>query len=219
MDAPELPTQYYTFKDCLARQIIARSPSDSSSDVDDAQLDDFSSFLASEVWDILPSTLRDASYETRATVPDLETMSLDNVPPSFSDTLTSYALCPDDDGAETFLRRVLSSYAADVTAPPPPWPSTRTKECELCERDVPLTYHHLIPRSTHAKVLKRKWHPESMINSVAWLCRPCHTAVHRFARTDELARNYYTMQLLLERDEIQRWKSYAAKQRYGVKRG
>ena len=32
-------------------------------------------------------------------------------------------------------------------------------------------YHHLIPRSTHHKVLKKGCHPETMPNSVAWLCR------------------------------------------------
>ena len=42
---------------------------------------------------------------------------------------------------------------------------------EICEREVPLTYHHLIPREVHDKVLKKKWHPEAMLNSVAWLCR------------------------------------------------
>ena len=51
------------------------------------------------------------------------------------------------------------------------WSKTRTTECEICEREVPLTYHHLIPREVHDKVRKKKWHPEAMLNSVAWLCR------------------------------------------------
>lgn len=33
---------------------------------------------------------------------------------------------------------------------------------------------------------------------------------------EELARNFYTMELLLERDDLQKWKKYASKQRFGV---
>ncbi len=58
------------------------------------------------------------------------------------------------------------------------WFKTRTTECEICEREVPLTYHHLIPREVHDKARKKKWHPEAMLNSVAWLCR--------FVRRDHL---------------------------------
>ncbi|KAI0052797.1 hypothetical protein FA95DRAFT_1601497 [Auriscalpium vulgare] len=210
--------QFYIFKDCLAQQIIARSPADASAET--ADLDDFVTFLASEVWSHLPSALCSATYDTRATCPDLDTLPLDHTPPSVTDTLVAYGLARDwDDDVETLLRRTLAAYVAEACAPPPIWAATRTTECEICARAVPLTYHHLIPRSMHAKVLKRKWHPESMINAVAWLCRPCHTAVHRVARTEELAREFYTVEKLLERDDIQKWRLYAAKQRWGVKRG
>lgn len=83
----------------------------------------------------------------------------------------SYGIAADEDGARDILRRVLEQFAQEALAPPPAWSSTRAAECEICERDVPLTYHHLIPRATHAKALKRKWHPEALLNSVAWLCR------------------------------------------------
>ncbi|KAG1774565.1 hypothetical protein EV702DRAFT_1122875 [Suillus placidus] len=76
---------------------------------------------------------------------------------------------------------MLHDFISQACAPPPVWTSTCTKECEICEREVRLTCHHLIPRSTHAKVLKKKgrqMHPESMINFVAWLCRPCHSLAH-----------------------------------------
>lgn len=51
------------------------------------------------------------------------------------------------------------------------------------------------------------------------LRRPCHNAVHHVATNEELARRFYTMQLLFEWDDLQRWRQYAAKQRFGVKRG
>lgn len=216
--------QFSAFKDCLARRLLSTSNllSDGSEGSDDP-LDDFTSYLALEVWPSLPKSLHDASYESLSTDSALREMSSDPhsipldripIPASFFDTLTSYSLFGDADDCVRFLRKVLSDYLGEVTAPPPIWKQTRTEECELCERSwVRLTYHHLIPRSVHAKVLKKKWHPESMLNSVAWLCRPCHSAVHHVASNEDLARSFYTVDLLLERGDIQKWKQYASKQK------
>lgn len=63
---------------------------------------------------------------------------------------------------------------------------------------MPLTYHHLIPKAAHARVLKRGWHTEDRLNSVAWLCRACHSFVHRLAGNEELAKKYYTVELIVE---------------------
>lgn len=49
--------------------------------------------------------------------------------------------------------------------------------------------------------------------------RPCHTMVHGVAANEELARNFYTMDLLLAREDVQKWRRYAAKQRFGIRRG
>ena len=160
--------QFATFKDCLARRFIVQSTTGTDETSD---LDDFISYLADEVWPFLPAVLCEASYDTRDKLPDADTISLDNIPTSFVDTLVSYRLSSDNDAAVEVLRRTVDDYIAQTSAPPPPWGTTRTEICELCERAIPLTYHHLIPRSTHTKVLKSKWHPEGMLNSVAWLCR------------------------------------------------
>ena len=124
------------------------------------------------------------------------------MPPDAIDSLESYALLPpnsDAHDAHNLLTPVFTSYCTAVTLPPPIWTTTRTAECELCERDwVPLTYHHLIPKSTHDRVRKRGWHDEDVLNSVAWLCRACHSFVHRLASNEELARYYYTVELIRE---------------------
>ena len=48
------------------------------------------------------------------------------------------------------------------------------------------------------------------------LCRACHSFVHRIASNEELAKDYYTVERLLARDDVQafakwvggvRWKS------------
>lgn len=36
------------------------------------------------------------------------------------------------------------------------------------------------------------------MNSVAWLCRACHSFVHRLASNEGLARYYYTVDLIRE---------------------
>ncbi|PPQ99615.1 hypothetical protein CVT24_005193 [Panaeolus cyanescens] len=193
-------------------------------DVDNASedladpLDDFATYLAAETWDALPPSLRDLAFSTTP-IPSYTTpASLPfSIPPTIPDTLIAYSLASDEDDVQKFIHKVVSTYIDSATAPPPVWKATRTEECEICERQVPLTYHHLIPRSTHDKVLKKGWHPEEMLNSVAWLCRQCHSAVHHVAPNEELARNFYTVELLLEREDIQKWKKYAAKQRFGYK--
>ncbi|KAG1749375.1 hypothetical protein EDD22DRAFT_828503, partial [Suillus occidentalis] len=65
--------------------------------------------------------------------------------------------------------------------------STHTKECKICEREEQSTYyyHHLIPRSTHAKVLKNDKLRWSGLRSHLWLlCTPCHSAVHSYIASD-----------------------------------
>ncbi|OJT05242.1 hypothetical protein TRAPUB_3980 [Trametes pubescens] len=231
------------FKDCLARRILAEpdinAPSQPDTQDESDALDDFSEYLAHEIWSALPQALREATYEDRESVPEADDVDLDNIPTAFADTLTSCGISYDEEDAIAFLRRTLKDYVTEACAPRPVWSSTRTKECEICSREVPLTYHHLIPREVHTKVLKRKWHSETMLNSVAWLCRyasapkcsmaerhlilcihrPCHTAVHHVATNEVLAKEFYTIELLLAREDIQKWRRYAAKQRFGVRRG
>jgi hypothetical protein len=227
----ETSSQFSLFKDCLASRLLAKPDFSGPPE----ELDEFASYLAEEAWPILPPSYQEANYEEREKLPDADTLSLDAISASFIDTFISYELAKDadHDDALKFLRKVIVDYVEQACAPPPVWKSTRTTECEICERQVGLSYHHLIPRSTHAKVLKKGWHPESMINKVAWLCRyvclssrprivsllryiprACHSAVHRVASNDDLARYYHTVELLLEREDIQRWRAYAAKQKW-----
>ncbi|VDB84222.1 unnamed protein product [Peniophora sp. CBMAI 1063] len=215
--------QYALFKDALAQRVLARSTP--SGDADGDALDDFSEYLASELWPVMPQELQACTYDSQPPtalvekLDDLDSDALSNLPTSISDSLISFGIAADWDAARALALAAIRDYVAQACAPPPAWSSTRATECELCDRTVPLTYHHLIPRSTHTKVKKKGWHPESMLNSVAWLCRPCHSTVHHVADNEELAKSFYTLDLLLEREDIQRWRKYAAKQRWGVKRG
>lgn len=140
-------------------------------------------------------------YSTPLSAP-CATESLNTIPPLAIDSLESYALLPptsDPTDQHNFFTPLLTSYISAATSPPPIWSTTRTAECELCGRSwIPLTYHHLIPKSTHERVRKRGWHTEDRLNSVAWLCRACHSFVHRLAGNEELAKGYYLMELIRE---------------------
>ncbi|KAF2743682.1 hypothetical protein M011DRAFT_496801 [Sporormia fimetaria CBS 119925] len=201
---------------------------ETSNDAED--LSEFIEYLSSLIFPSLPSSLRTlsyAKYKDSPTLQDLYTPPLtspaslsliSSISPPALDSLSSYSLLPsspDPLDLHNFFTPVLTSYITATTAPPPIWISTRTTECELCHRDwIPLTYHHLIPKSTHERVLKRGWHTEDRLNSVAWLCRSCHSFVHRLSGNEELAREWYTIELLEQREDVQVWVKWIGRVRW-----
>ncbi len=137
------------------------------------------------------------------------------VPASVEDSLTSYSVLPPDAGLADFLNPVLALYISSCTASPPPPSSNRVFACEICARDyIPLTYHHLIPKAVHAKVLKRGWHEEWELNNVAWLCRACHSFVHKMANNEELAREWWTVEKILTREVVRDWANWIGRVRW-----
>ncbi len=154
------------------------------------------------------------------------------VPNTIPDSLLSYKLLPTHEHVPIFLSAVLNDYVSQVIAPPPSialaassgtsssstkaqLEALRPSACELCGRDwIPLTYHHLIPRSTHDKVRKRGWHPEWRLNAVAWLCRACHDFVHRVASNEELAKDWWSLERLRSREDTQVWVEWVGRVRW-----
>ncbi|KAF2648089.1 hypothetical protein K491DRAFT_261053 [Lophiostoma macrostomum CBS 122681] len=185
---------------------------------DDAEdLGEFIDYLSTLLFTPLPSPLRTLTHTLYKSSTHLQktyalplssataTALLAQTSPVALANLESYALLPSPSDAtdlSVWLLPILTSYIAHLTAPPPPWSATRTEACELCGRGwIPLTYHHLIPRAVHAKVVKRGWHTKDKLDSVAWLCRACHSFVHRVAGHEELARRYYSVELLEGRED------------------
>ena len=192
----------------------------------------YSQFLASETFTSFPEALQNLTYSATQHDPTLTTLyvppdadtPLDRttletlctpIPLSVTDSLAVYGIIPDAADLPDFLSPILSEYTTSVTAGPPVWADTRTDACEICERDwIPLSYHHLIPRGVHAKVVKKGWHEEWMLNSVAWLCRACHSFVHRMASNEELAREWFTVERILEREDVQDWAGWVGRVRW-----
>lgn len=96
----------------------------------------------------------------------------------------------------------------------------KADDCELCHRQMPVTHHHLVPRSTHEYFLA---HPEQLTFEVTKmslrtrtirLCRPCHTHVHATIRDHKtLAREYASIDKLVALESIKKFVAYIRKQR------
>ena len=88
----------------------------------------------------------------------------------------------------------------------------KPSECKLCQRERPVTFHHLIPRTVHKnKWFKKNYTRDEMCEGV-YLCRDCHSAVHRFVPNEkELGRDYATLEKLLTHPEIARFVEWVAK--------
>ncbi|KAG9251204.1 uncharacterized protein F5Z01DRAFT_299916 [Emericellopsis atlantica] len=202
---------------------------------DAAELAEFTDYLATEIFENLPQDLQDLDYrswrdsqglQSQYALP-LTTSSLAelNLPPHVTETLETYNLIatPDDSGQstllpsspESFLLPIITAYLEPLITPPPATTATRTEACEICGRWwINLSYHHLIPRFVHDKVVKRGWHRKEDLQNVAWLCGACHRFVHQFRGHEDLARDYYTVDLLLEDEQVQKWAKWVGKMRW-----
>ncbi|KAI0449920.1 hypothetical protein F5B21DRAFT_26577 [Xylaria acuta] len=194
----------------------------------DDDLADFTDYIATETFACLPPELKAIDYHDYIASPTLQTQyalpltgadistHLPNLDPGISDSLTAYGITREEkQGIGEFLAPVLTAFLQALSTRPPPPSSTRADACEICGRDwINLSYHHLIPRFVHAKAVKRGWHREVDLQNVAWLCGACHRFVHRFANHEELARRFYTVELLLEQEEVRRWAEWVGRLRW-----
>ena len=93
--------------------------------------------------------------------------------------------------------------------------------CELCTRDIPLTFHHLIPKSVHGKYVSRASLPSGLPADATpakdflsrygiMVCSACHAVVHRLAPNAVLAERFNSLASLKEAPEVIRWCQYAS---------
>jgi hypothetical protein len=89
--------------------------------------------------------------------------------------------------------------------------------CEMCERVMPLTRHHLFPRTCWKFFEKRP--PAGFAESgrslqeTAALCRQCHSAVHLFADERALGEHYNTVEALLQQESLAKFAAFQNKQK------
>lgn len=103
-------------------------------------------------------------------------------------------------------------------------------ECALCERSLPLTFHHLLPKQTHHRYLGRECLPTGVTEAATalgltaeptreflhrygtMLCRFCHSTVHQLAPNAVLAERFNTIDVLRSTPAIAQFASFAARQ-------
>ena len=88
--------------------------------------------------------------------------------------------------------------------------------CPMCGRETKLTAHHLRPRQLHSQLMKKGFTREEL-NTCAYICRPCHSAVHRAKTNAELAKDYFTLDRLMELPQIQEYCRWASRQKVKAK--
>lgn len=212
------------------RKTVIKTVADANGDSNDVEeLAEFIDYIAMQVFMDLPPLIRTLTYTTWFNSPMLQdeypgtiptrtaTTILTPLDPSISDSLTSYNILPIHTNIAEFLTPVLAAYLSNITTRPPAPSETRNMAtaCEICGRSwIPLTYHHLIPKGAHEKALKRGWHTEDQLNNVAWICRACHSYVHSIATNEELARDWYTIERLLEREDVIKFAGWVGKLRW-----
>ena len=86
--------------------------------------------------------------------------------------------------------------------------------CELCGRDKPLTFHHLIPRKVHGRRrFLRRYSKHEMKARGLHLCRPCHSGIHDLIDETELGERYNTKEDLLKHEGVARHVAWVARQK------
>lgn len=87
-------------------------------------------------------------------------------------------------------------------------------ECELCGRNKPLTFHHLIPKAMHGKKrFQRRHSKEEMRTRGIYICRLCHNGIHDLLTERELAEQYPTREKLLEHEPLCKHIAWVKKQK------
>jgi len=86
--------------------------------------------------------------------------------------------------------------------------------CELCGRDKPLTFHHLIPKAMHGKKRFQKRHTKDEMRTRGLnLCRLCHNGLHDLLTERELAEQFNSRELLLEHAGVAKHVAWVKKQK------
>ena len=85
--------------------------------------------------------------------------------------------------------------------------------CTLCEREVALTFHHLVPRKLHKRKRFARQYSREQLNAGIMICQRCHKGLHRLYSETELGSRLNTEQALRDDDAVSRHISWVAKQK------
>ncbi len=76
-----------------------------------------------------------------------------------------------------------------------------------------LTLHHLIPRKLHRRAFFKKNYSRDQLGTCVLLCRTCHRGIHKIYTEMQLAKEFYTLEMLRADPAITKHAGWVAKQR------
>ncbi len=86
--------------------------------------------------------------------------------------------------------------------------------CEICGREMELTFHHYIPVTLHSnKKFKKLYEKEYLKTHGIRLCKTCHKTIHVFWTEKELGNYYNTLKRLLENKKFREYVVWIKKQK------
>ena len=86
--------------------------------------------------------------------------------------------------------------------------------CSFCKRySDDITKHHLIPKTLHTKLRKKKKYKRTEMKKTVVCCKNCHHHVHTVFSNNELERCYNTYELLLNSNEMQKFIKFIQKKK------
>ncbi len=89
----------------------------------------------------------------------------------------------------------------------------KSGRCSLCQREVLLTFHHLIPKKVHRRPYFKKTYAKADLNQGIWVCRLCHNGIHDHYDEMTLAKRLQTLKKIQTDPQLQRHAAWVAKQK------
>lgn len=93
------------------------------------------------------------------------------------------------------------------------WCQPATDRCETCGRQVPLTFHHLIPKKLHRRPRFKKHYSTKQLQAGIRVCRTCHNGIHRQFDEMTLGQHYPSLMAIHLQPDLQRHFQWAARQK------
>jgi hypothetical protein len=89
--------------------------------------------------------------------------------------------------------------------------SKKINNCLLCEREWPLTFHHLIPKTLHKKKWYQKNYTHEEMQEGVDLCEDCHEAIHDFISEKDLGKHYNSLAKLQQHPKVKNFTKWVSK--------
>ncbi|CAG8496703.1 5932_t:CDS:2 [Funneliformis caledonium] len=181
---------------------------------DEQEKQEFLEYLIEKIWELnllqqfIPSAqVKDDEYFTLLN----EQQVINKITEMIENDFITFEFCKDDHECLEISTSILSKWKSSIN---PNSSISFPGTCLMCHRHMPLTFHHLVPKMMHKRVIKKKLYTKDQCNARGiYICRPCHSACHKMISHEQMAYEYNTLDKLLEHEEVSKFVNWASKQR------